>query len=168
MGVCRPVLQIRFQTRPVESIPVFTPGLQVEIVASFLRFKFRVIGRFMTRGHNIFTVCVEGMHCSWIKLYPNLDWAFTSSTSFFSLEGVKQVKTSSAHDNSQREGRETRRRDRLFSPPPIVLPFSRGWRRGGALYTGVRVFARSYGRNDNNKVPLFPTGKIRVYSRSKI
>ena len=39
------------------------------------------------------TVCVEGMHRSWIKLYPNLDWAFTSSSSFFSLEGVKQVKT---------------------------------------------------------------------------
>ena len=54
------------------------------------------------------TVCVEGMYRSWIKLYPNLDWAFTSSSSFFSLEGVKQEKTASAHDNSQREGGDTR------------------------------------------------------------
>ena len=58
------------------------------------------------------TVCVEGMHRSLIKLYSNLDWAFNSSSSFFSLEGVKQVKTASAHDNSQREGDDTRRKDR--------------------------------------------------------
>lgn len=55
------------------------------------------------------TVCVEGMYRSWIKLYPNLDWAFTSSCSFFSLEGVKQEKTASPHDISQREGGDTRR-----------------------------------------------------------
>ena len=65
------------------------------------------------------------MHRSWIKLYPNLDWAFTSSPSFFSLEEVKRVKTASAHDNSQREGGDMRR--------------------GGALFTGASVFARSYG-----------------------
>ena len=72
------------------------------------------------------TVCVEGMYRSWIKLYPNLDWAFTSSSSFFSLEGVKQEKTASAHDNSQREGGDTRR--------------------GAALFTGASVFVRSYGQ----------------------
>ena len=58
------------------------------------------------------TVCVEGMHRSWIKRYPSLDWAFTSSSSFFYIEGVKQVKTASAHDNSKREGGDTRRKDR--------------------------------------------------------
>ena len=52
------------------------------------------------------------MHRSWIKLYSNLDWAFTCSSSFFSVEGVKQVKTASAHDNSQREGRDTRKKNR--------------------------------------------------------
>ena len=31
-----------------------------------------------------------------------------------------------------------------FSPPPIVLPFS--WGGGGALFTGARVFTRSYGQ----------------------
>ena len=71
------------------------------------------------------------MHCSLIKLYPNLDWAFTSSSSFFSLEGVKQVKTPSAHDNPQREGRETRRRDMLFSPFSNRVTFLMGFGRGG-------------------------------------
>ena len=75
------------------------------------------------------TVCVEGMYRSWIKLYPNLDRAFTSSSSFFSLEGVKQEKTASAHDNSQREGGDTRRG---------------GGGGGPALFTGASVFARSY------------------------
>ena len=58
------------------------------------------------------TVCVEGMHRYWIKLYPNLDWAFTSSSSFFSLEGAKRVKTASALDNSQREGGDMRSKDK--------------------------------------------------------
>jgi len=91
---------------------------------------------------------VEGMHCSWIKLYPNLDWAFTSSSSFFSFEGVKQVKTLSTHDNPQREGSEMRRRDRLFSPSSnrVTVLMGLGGGVGGALYTGGSVFARSCGQ----------------------
>ena len=69
------------------------------------------------------------MYRSWIELYPHLDWAFTSGSSLFSLEGVKLT----------REGRIGD-----FSPPPIVLHFS--WGGGGALFTGARVFARSYGQ----------------------
>ena len=47
VGLCRLVLQIltlfhtRFQTRPLKSIPVFRPGLQSEIMLSFLRLEHK-------------------------------------------------------------------------------------------------------------------------------
>ena len=87
------------------------------------------------------TVCVEGMYRSWIKLYPNLDWAFTSISSFFSLEGVKQEKTASAHDNSQREGGDTRR----------------GGGEGGRHFSQALAFLLALtDKNDNHKAPLSP------------
>ena len=54
----------------------------------------------------------------------------------------------------------------IFSPPPIVLPFS--WGGGGGLFSQALAFLLALtDKNDNNKAPLSLSGKIRVYSPSK-
>ena len=53
----------------------------------------------------------------------------------------------------------------IFSPPPIVLPFS--WGGGGLFSQALAFFLALTDKNDNNKAPLSLSGKIRVYSRSK-
>ena len=57
----------------------------------------------------------------------------------------------------------------IFSPPPIVLPFSwGGGGGGGGLFSqALAFFLALTDKNDNNKAPLSLSGKIRVYSRSK-
>ena len=51
----------------------------------------------------------------------------------------------------------------IFSPPPIVLPFS--W--GGLFSQALAFLLALTDKNDNNKAPLSLSGKIRVYSPSK-
>ena len=68
------------------------------------------------------------------------------------------MKTPSAHDNPQREGRETRRRDMLFSPFSNRVTFLMGFGRGGGgHFTQTLAFLLALtDKNDNNKVPHSP------------
>ena len=59
------IFNTRFQTRSLKSIAVFRPGLSAEIMASLIRFKFRVKAPSMTRGYNVFN-CTCGRNAPFL------------------------------------------------------------------------------------------------------
>ena len=64
------IFNTRFQTRSLKSIAVFRPGLSAEIMASLIRFQFRVKAPSMTRGYN-------GFNCTCGRNAPFLDKALS-------------------------------------------------------------------------------------------
>ena len=103
-------------------------------------FKYRVIAPFTKRGHNVFN-CMCGRNA------PFLDRAlsqFRLGVHLWFL--ILFLRGSKASEMAILNVSEVTREGRIcdFSPPPIVLPFS--WGGVGALFTGARVFARSYGQ----------------------